>query len=327
MKKLVLVLLAILAITVILPVFANPQRDEAPSAASAGPASQAVSKEPLRIGIMPDADSLPFMLARDENYFTEAGIPVELVLFTSPTERDAAVQAGKIDGVISDILAAAFLAAGGFDTKITSYTDGRYGIVVSPASGIANLAGLKARKIGLSTNTIIQYTVDAQLSTAGVKASEYTPVAVAQMPLRLQMVLEGQLDAASLPEPLLTAASSQGAKLLSTTDTSGIDAGVMLFSKKVLDSRLADVRAFYAAYYKAAQEINANPDKYRNYLVEKAKFPETVKEAYHFVTYRRPGLPEDAQIEMALAWLHEKGLLSVELKPADLVDDRAIIGF
>ena len=279
---------------------------------------------PLMIGIMPDADSLPFMFAETNDYFRNENVLVNLVSFSNPQERDAAIQAGLLDGAISDLLAAAFLCAGGFDFKVTSLTDGRYGIVASPQSGIKNLADLRGKRIALSTNTIIQYSVDAQLKAVGVSMEEYEAVAVPRMPLRLEMLLGGMVEAASLPEPLLTTAVAQGATLLSTTDELGIDAGIMLFSKKTLDTRLNDVKAFYRAYYKAAQQINADPGACRDYLVEKAGFPESVRDAYNFVTYRKPGLPANSQINEALAWLKKRKLLDAELAPTELIDGRAV---
>jgi NitT/TauT family transport system substrate-binding protein len=291
---------------------------------AARPRNEVSPTPALRVGIMPDADSLPLMLARDEGMFEREGARVELVMFSNPQERDAAIQAGQLDGVISDLLAAAFLAAGGFDLKVSSLTDGRYGIVAAPQSGVKSLEDLRGKRIGLSAHTIIQYTVDAQLAASGVSMGEYEAVAVPRMPLRLQMVLEGQIEAASLPEPLLTAAVAQGAPLLSTTDATGIDAGVLLFSKKTLDARLETVKAFYRAYDRAARMINDNPGAYRDYLVEKAGFPPAVKDAYRFVTYRKPTLPDDSQIEMALDWLKTRKLLEADLKAADLTDSRAI---
>lgn len=279
---------------------------------------------PLRVGIMPDADSLPFMVARDHGFFDGENVKVELIVFSNPQERDAAIQAGRLDGTISDLLAAAFLNAGGYDFKVTSLTDGRYGIAASAKSGIRTLAGLKGKRIGLSTNTIIQYTVDAQLESAGISMTEYEAVAIPRMPLRLEMLQTGMIEAASLPEPLLTAAVAQGAILLSTTDTSGIDAGIMLFSKKSLDTRLDSIKAFYRAYYKAAMQINANPDAFRDYLVEQAAFPAAIKDAYRFVVYRKPTMPGENQIRRALNWLKTRNLLDADLSYADLTDARAI---
>jgi NitT/TauT family transport system substrate-binding protein len=277
--------------------------------------------EALRVGIMPDADSLPFMAARDEGLFEAEGVQVELVTFLNPQERDAAIQAGQLDACISDLPAAIFFANAGFDFKITSYTDGRYGIAGSPRLNITRLEDLRGKRIGLSTNTIIQYTVDAQMQSAGFALDDYQAVSVPRMPLRTEMILNGQIEAVSLPEPLLSAAVAQGAALLSTTDAFGIDAGILLFSKRVLDARITDVERFYRAYYRAALKINANPDAYRDYLVEKVSFPASVRNAYRFVTYRRPGLPDAAQIEQVIQWLKERQLLPLKnTSPAISID-------
>jgi NitT/TauT family transport system substrate-binding protein len=290
---------------------------------TAGPRNDVSS--PLRVGVLPDADSLPFMLARDFDLYKQEGVNVELIVFSSPLERDAAIQAGRLDGAVSDLLAAAFLAQGGYDYKVTSLTDGRYGIVSSPQSGINSLTELRGKRIALSVNTIIQYTVDAQLKTAGIDMNEYEAVAVPGIPMRLEMLLNSALDAASLPEPLLSAAAARGALLVSTTESSGIDAGVLLLTKKTLDNRLDDVKAFYRAYQKAALYINSNHEACRDYLVEQAGFPAAVRDAYRFVHYRKPSLSEDSQIEDVFAWLRARRLFDAALNPGDITDSRAIV--
>lgn len=282
---------------------------------------------PLRFGIMPDADSLPFMVAEAEGLFAKEGVAVELVPFVNAQERDAAIQAGKVDGAIADMLAAAFLVAGGFDLRVTSATDGRYGIAAAPGSGIAKASELRGKRIGMSTNTIIQYSVDAIVVAAGLPVDAYTVVAIPKMPVRMEMLLAGQVDAAGLPEPLLTAAIARGATLVGTTEEFGIDAAVVLFTKAMLDTRLSDVKKLYNAYAEATARIGAKPDAYRAFLVEKASFPEAVRDAYRFVEYRKPTLPDTAQVEAAIGWLTARGLLSKKLSASDLLDGRAVAGW
>ena len=293
----------------------------------AGSRREASRNEPLRVGIMLAVESLPLMLARDRGYFEQEGVNVELVLFSNPQERDAALQAGRLDAAITDLLAASFFVAGGLDFRVTSSTDGRFGFVASPQSGITRLEELRGRRVGISLHSIIQYALDTKLEAVGVSMTEYEAVAVPRVPLRVEMVLEGLIDATGLPEPILTAAVAQGATLLSTTDEMGIDATVLFFSLRALNTRLDEIRAFYRAYYRAAMSINANPDAFRDFLVEAAGFPASVRDAYQFVTYRRPTLPEIAQIEQALNWLSARGLLTADLKPEDLLDSRAISGW
>ena len=278
---------------------------------------------PLRVGILPAVDSLPILVARDRGFFEEEGVRVELVEFSNPNERDAAIQARRIDGALLDVLGVAFFVASGSDVRITSLSNGRYGIAASPQSGITNMGGLRGKRIGVFMNTMIQYSVDTLLVAAGVPA-EYEAVAVPNIMLRLEMVMNGSIDAAGLPEPLLTAAAAQGARLLATTDDAGIDAGVFTFSKRTLDRRLAEVQAFYRAYDRAAREINADPESFRDFLVEKAGFPEAVRDTFRFVTFSSPQLPAPEQVDRALAWLTERNLLKADLSFDDLTDPRAV---
>jgi len=294
------------------------------AAALSASCAQKKPSEPLRLGIMPDADSLPFLVAESEGLFGKNGVDVELVTFANAQERDAAIQAGRLDGAISDVLAAAFLVAGGFDMRVTSATDGRYGIAAAPGSGIADAKGLAGKRIGLSTNSIIQYSVDAIAGAAGLASDGFAAVAIPKMPVRMEMLLAGQVDAAGLPEPFLTTAVQRGASLVATTEQFHIDAAVMVFSKAVLDARLPEVKKLYKAYAAAASKINADPDSYRAFLVEKAKFPAEARDAYVFVTYRKPALPSPEQVAAAISWLEARGLLSKPLAPADLLDGRAV---
>ena len=287
-------------------------------------ARRETASRPLQVGLVPAVDALPLMLANDRGYFAEEGVDVNLVLFPNPQEMDAAVQAGHLDGAILNLLGAIFLNAGGFDYKVTSITNGRFGIVASPQSGITSLAGLKGAQVGVFLNQMIHYIVDSLLESDGVSPSEYEAVAVPNILLRLEMVLGGLLDAACLPEPLLTAAVAQGAVLLATTDNTGLESGVLVFSGKVLNNRLNEVQAFYRAYYKAAMEINADPDHFRDYLVEQAGFPPSVRDTFQFVKFTEPILPDDNQINRSLNWLTTRGLLNIELSPSDVTDSRAI---
>ncbi|RMF29132.1 MAG: hypothetical protein D6759_14510, partial [Chloroflexi bacterium] len=58
----------------------------------------------LRMGLLPILDVLPFHIADQKGYFEEQGIQVELVPVKSAQERDALMQAGEIDGMLTDLI-------------------------------------------------------------------------------------------------------------------------------------------------------------------------------------------------------------------------------
>jgi len=282
--------------------------------------AQTSTANTLKVGIFADADSLPLMLCETEGLFAAEGANVELLRFQSAVERDSAFQAGSVDGVISDILAVILAAQAGFPVKITSLTDGRYGIVAAPSSTARGLADLAGKPIGISSNTVIHYMVDSFMTGAGVPASEINLMPVPKMPVRLEMVLAGQIAAAGMPEPFLTTARVRGARLLAATDDFGFGAGVLAFSQSALSSKSGEIAKFYKAYWKAAQKINASPEVYRPLLVKKAGFSEEAAKAYVFVVYKKPRLPAMNDMGKAASWLSSKGLLKTTIDLPGLFD-------
>jgi len=281
----------------------------------------------LRLGVFADADSLPFMLCESEGIFAQEGVDVELIRFQSAVERDSAFQSGSVDGVISDILAAILSVQGGFPVRITSLTDGRYGIVAAPSSGATSLSDLAGKPIGISSNTVIHYMVDSLMAGAGVPAADINLLPVPKMPVRLEMVLAGQTEAAGMPEPFLTTARVRGARLIASTDDYGMGAGVLLFSQNALSSKLGAISRLYKAYWKAAQKINADPGAYRSLLTKKAGFSDEAAGAYVFVVYKKPRLPTADDMARALSWLSSKGLLKKAVDTAGLLDSRPLENF
>ena len=279
---------------------------------------------PLRVGILPDADSLPLLVADAEGLFAAAGVAVSLLHFNTAVEREAALQACAIDGAVSDLLAVALAAQGGFDIRATSLTDGRYGLVAAPGSSATSLADLAGKSVGISSNTIIHYAAETMLARSGLAAADIRVLAVPKIQLRMELLLAGKLDAACLPEPLLSVARAKGARLLAASDDAGLGAGVIVFSGAALEGRLADIAAFYRAYKRAADRIDTAPDSYRAFLVDRALFPAEVRDSFTFVVYKSPRLPSVADLASVLSWMKAKGLLKRDLEPGLLLDGRPL---
>jgi len=274
----------------------------------------------VKIGILPDVDSIPFIAADSKNYFSDAGIKVELVTFQNAVERDAALQSGAIDGEVADILAAAFAVQNGLEVKITSITTGKYDILVAPKSKIENIYDLSGKKIAISKNTIIEYVVDQLLTRNGFSPESIEKVIIAQMPVRLEMLKTDKVDAACLPEPLASVAVKSGAKMLLTTKDTDLAPGIMLFTEKAIKEKSEQIKKIYEVYEKVISDINKNPDAFRDVL-ESASFPEEVIETFEFPTYHELMVPTQEDIEQVIDWLKDRQLIEKELNYTDLVND------
>jgi NitT/TauT family transport system substrate-binding protein len=275
---------------------------------------------PVKIGIMPDVDSLPFMVADSLGLFEDSGAAVELVRFQSPVERDAAFQSGQIDGMVGDTLGAFFLEQSGTDISIVSMTNGRYGIAGEPGGSVTDLSQLAGKQVGISSNTIIEYLAEDLVVSAGVDASEFESIAIPKIPVRMEMVLSGQIPAACLPEPLYTLMVSKGAVPLGDSTTLAEAPGIMIFSAAYVEAHKEQLAATFRAYWDACRQINADNDRFRPFLVSDVGFDPSVAPIFDFVTYTKPAVPTEAQVMQVADWMVGHDLLDSVPSYEDMVD-------
>jgi NitT/TauT family transport system substrate-binding protein len=284
---------------------------------------------PVVIGTLPTEDMLPLWVAEEEGLFPEYGLDsVEIVTFQAAQERDAAFVAGEIDAFMGDIIAAAQLESAGAPVTIATVmlgaipAEGRFGIVAAPDSGYADIAALAGEPVGTSQNTIQEYVLDGLMRQAGVSADDVVVEAVPKVPVRYDLLMQGQLKAAALPEPLLSLAEFEGATLLAD-DTTGenLSQTVLVFSDEYLSEiGGVDTMAALLRVWDAGVEIvNADPDAWRELLVEQARLPEPIKDTYPVNTYPTAQIPTQEQVDAVLEWMRDKGTLQGALTYEDLV--------
>ena len=59
----------------------------------------------LSFGAMSSIDIVPIVIAKEKGYFEEEGLELDFQLFTAAKDRDAALQAGELYGVIAEEIA------------------------------------------------------------------------------------------------------------------------------------------------------------------------------------------------------------------------------
>jgi len=146
------------------------------------------------------------------------------------------------------------------------------------------------------------------LSEAGLPPSAFKGLAVPQMPVRLELLLNGKLAAACLPEPLYALAVSRGAIPLADSAAIPGAPGVLMFTRAAARDREREIVLFYLAYEKTCDKINANPDGYRTFLADNLGFPATITDSFEFVVYEAPRLPRMDEIALVTAWMNRKGI-------------------
>lgn len=279
----------------------------------------------LSIGIMPDLDSIPIVMAENNGYFKEEGLDFKLQSFKSATDRDAAIQSGQIDGAISDMLSAVFFNDNKFEVKMTSRTDGSYKLIAGNDSKISGINDIIGKSVGLSKNTIIEYLTDRIVEASKLDINSIEKVVIPKIPTRLEMLNAGKLDMAMLPEPLATTAVSSGGKILVSSNELNIDAGVIVFTKTSMSSKENEIKAFYRAYNKAVKFLKEEPlENYIDILIEKGGFPDSIKTSLILPHYSEASLPSDEEFNSVMKWMKTKNLTTSNYKLEQLSTDSFI---
>jgi len=280
-----------------------------------------ISREPgqLKVGVLPILDVLPLYVAEQEDFFNAEGIAVELIPFPSALERDAAMQAGQIDAAINDLISAALLNKQDDQARVVrtamraTAQKAMFAILASDQS-IKSPAELKGVQIGISSNSIIEYAVDRLLQSEGLTGRDIVKEEVTKIPVRLELLSNGKLPAACLPEPLASLAVVQGAHIVIDDRAHPEYAqSVVTVSARTLGSKPTAVKRFLKAYEKAVQAINQQPDKYRSLLIDKGRVPKPVQDSFEMPMFPPAGVPTVAEVQDVLEWMAGKDMLKEDI--------------
>jgi NitT/TauT family transport system substrate-binding protein len=276
----------------------------------------------VRLGTMATEDFLPGWVAERDGLFEQEGVTCTVTPFQSAQELSTAVASGEIDMAMTDPMVSAALTAGGTDVRMPWITlgatpdQGRFGIATSKDSGLSSVDDLRGATIGVGSNTLPEYVMDKLLEAAGIYEGDFTAEEIKKVPVRFQEMESGQVDAAALPASLLALGEATDCVTL-VDDSSGdnLSQSVMIVRSEFADADGGDalIDAVRKGWNAGADAINADPESYRELLVEKAGLSDAVADTYQICTYPTDVAPTSDMIQPILDWMSEKGYLEKQL--------------
>jgi NitT/TauT family transport system substrate-binding protein len=245
--------------------------------------SQADSLEAttVRMANLPVVHGLPLYVALDKGYFKQAGINLELVKYEAPNQIIDAIMTGQVDMTSpSGALGITGIANVKNPGKLKIYaisggTMGNSGasFVVPAASTLTNLSELKGKKLGILAGTI-QWRTIAREILAQNNLQMDTDVTVIELApaVQVQALASGQVDALLALEPVpTTALHKSAAKVLVPdptvkyiSDPSWLGAGVV--NLEFAERNPNTTAKVIEIIGRTIDEINRNPNEYRQYL-------------------------------------------------------------
>jgi NitT/TauT family transport system substrate-binding protein len=270
----------------------------------------------LKVALLPILDAFPYFVAEAKGYFNEYGVSVKAVPVASGLERDQLMQSGEIDGMLNEMISTANFNRDRIQVK--SVMSARkaaadhplFRLLSAPGSKLRSALDLTGIPIGISKNTIIEYVTDRLLTASGLESQTIVKKSVPAIPERYQLLIQGRLKAATLPDPLAKSALEAGAgELVADSSHPDYSVSVLSFNVNALNHKTGAVRLFLKAWDRAAAAINSNPESFRALLLEKIRVPKNIQRTYKIPTYPRRQVPDASQWADVIDWMKANDLL------------------
>ena len=282
----------------------------------------------VKFGVLPVIQALPLFVASDLGFFKNEGLDVELTFFNSALEKDVAFTSGQIAGYFGDLQTCIVLSGNGAPIRIVAEvynatTKGHrtFALLVSPKFASKGLKEASSAGVAVSSNTILDYLTTKFLLSRGISLDGTHMVEMKNIPIRMQMLLGGQVPAAVLPEPLATLAESKGARVLADDAGTGLSSTVLAFNVAFLSATPERARAFLRAVDRASAFVTARPDEARPVMIRECRIPDELRKSFPVPEFSRLTLPSASHVDDVYQWLSQKGTVKRELTYRQMVAD------
>jgi NitT/TauT family transport system substrate-binding protein len=244
------------------------------------------SLKKVKASMMNAIHDLPLLVARDEGFFRDQGLDVEILRTPGSGQRDSDHQAlrpnifertmeslydqGQCDqfrmcewGVMKRAVESG-TGAGRRPAKIVALGSAMssFALVVEPKSGIYEPEQLRGRPVGVSPYNGSHFTT-LKLLEGFLKRDEIKTAFAGTMKERIEALRRGEVAAVSLMEPWISYAEKLGLRVVMESHSTRSEA-----AGDELDG--PTLRRMFEAEAEGARAIERDPAKYAHYLVEEA---------------------------------------------------------
>lgn len=213
----------------------------------------------LKIAVMPTLDCLPLYLMKDHQLYDTAQLDLRLKFFTAQMDCDTALLNRRVEGSISDLVRAERMKKRGLQLDYLTGTNAYWQLYSNRKARLKHLNQLGDKMIAMTRFSATDYLTDLTLDTVKTRARVYR-VQFNNVFIRLDMLLNNEIDALWLTEPQATKARILDNPMLRDSRDFRLSLGVLaLRHAGVADKRRKmQLNAFAKAYNAACDSINQN---------------------------------------------------------------------
>lgn len=263
----------------------------------------------LKIGVLPTLDCLPIYVAKEQCLFDTAKADIRLKLFMSQIDCDAALKGEKTEGCVTDIVRGQHMKAEGTAIDYIGSTNAYWQLISNRKARIRNIKQLNDKMIAMTRFSATALLADYATDSVKIKPEEVFKIQINDVALRLQMLLNNEMDAMMLTEPQATTARLYKNNVLMDSRDKDMHLGVIAFRTKAMKDkrRQTQLQVFTKGYNAACDTINKYGLQHFAQIFDKYyKIDSRTIKALPKIKFEHIRSPRQKDIETADKWLKKQ---------------------
>ena len=264
----------------------------------------------LKVAVMPTLDCLPLFVARQYHLFDTLGADVRLKSFMAQMDCDTALVGGSVEGGVTDIVRAQQLIGHGTPLTYVTATDNYWQLITNRNARIKTLKQLYDKMLAVTRYSATDLLGDMAVDSVKLMTERVFRVQINDVNVRMNMMLNNEMDAALMCEPQATAIRLAHGKVLMDSRQKNMRLGVVAFRSSVVGdkSRKKQLDVFRKAYNMACDTINKYGVRHFSQLIaDYCKVRVSVADSLpQNIRFNHIAAPRAIDIDRAEKWLGGK---------------------
>jgi NitT/TauT family transport system substrate-binding protein len=287
----------------------------------------------MKVSIRNFISFAPLFIARDEGYFTEQGLDVELVDFSSAASNETIplLVSRELDagGIILDVSVfnailqgnnLKYVADRGFMNPDNCPTDAYVASkTIMEAGTLADPTALKGRNVGIqSPGGSPEYIMDVFLGKYGLTQNDIQISKIPDPATRVESLANAAIDVSVLSEPWITRAQTSGAGEVWVPFSDivpNMSLGVIAFGPSILEDNPEAGTRFMIAYLKGVAQFNeGKTDRNVEIIANYTKLPPEAIKGSCWTSFKPDGSIDPETTLAFEKWALDKGYVDGPLE-------------
>ncbi len=255
----------------------------------------------LKIAVMPTLDCMPIYILKEKQLYDSLKLDIRPRFFNAQMDCDTAIIHGRVEGLVSDLVRTENLRKRGIKLDYLSSTNAYWQLFTNRTARLKHLNQLGDKKIAMTRYSVTDYLTDRSMDTVKTKAMFYK-VQINNVFIRLNMLLNNEIDALWLTEPQATVARIHNNDILRDSRDFKVKFGVLAFRSDLNRDkrRKAQLKEFVKAYNQACDSLNIRGlSHYSSILNKYLKIDAGIIKALPKLKYQHISAPMSSDIKKA----------------------------